>query len=109
MYAPLSTHVANSIVALSAKLVALSAKRVELSAKLVQSEEHICNYRRDSPCVALRVAVEANELVHLAGGLSHPSNDDDCLPAWDGRKRPKIESSECTFWRLCCLCLKNNI
>ena len=32
----LSTHVANSIVTLSAKLVALSAKRVALSAKLVQ-------------------------------------------------------------------------
>ena len=31
----LSTHVANSIVALSAKLVALSAKLVALSAKLV--------------------------------------------------------------------------
>ena len=92
----MSTHVANSIVALSAKRVALSAKLVALSAKLVarsaklvalsaklvalsaklvqryvQSEEHICNYRRDSPCVALRVAVEANELVHVGAFPTH--------------------------------------
>ena len=63
------------LVALSAKLVALSAKLVALSPKLVQrevrSEEHICSYRRDSSCVALRVAVEANELVHLGAFPTH--------------------------------------
>ena len=29
------------------------------------------NYRRDSPCVASRVAVEANELVHLGAFPTH--------------------------------------
>ena len=45
--------------------------------------KNTCNYRRDSPCVALRVAVGANEFVHL-GASSHPSNDDDCLHGIDG-------------------------
>ena len=65
-----------------------STKLVALSAKLVHNLKNtysVCNYRRDSPCVALRVAVEEYELVHLGALISYPSNDDDdCLHGVDG-------------------------
>ena len=65
-----------------------------------------CSYRRDSPCVGLRDDVEANELlVHLGGGLSHPSNDDESLLAnlsdEHTLRANRIVRVLINVWRLC--------